>query len=1188
MPSYRVDPACFHAEGALVNWDAVARGLHIPGSPGHMYGWVLELRWMLNATMGMPTEPFGIWARPHTAKPPWEPLLITERQLAFAGSSVMITWTNGAMSRVSLDVQALSGGYIFAFSGGPLLSNICTFTAFDAGSSTVELAAPVIDGLLVPPGVGVTQVRGILPAFLVSSAGWTLIELVGLPVKQADWSGIGKQGEPQGMTGSLTDAQTAAVRRLERGAPPVGWSPLLAAGYPAPPWSAPSFPALVQEVNTCLLDQLRAIVRDFPADQQAAQVVSVPVPPPTNSSGCQMNANPSTSTLTPLPMMLMAASVDPFLSLVLGFGTAYSGQEDPSVFGDDFMVTAHWEKGLDGASAPLDYAAVIPAPGSAILPGPPANMAGQELGALRPLARDGDWRDSVRVSWDRPPSLQLLRAASFAAARVGVSPSAAAQPLMDPRPSGGYRPIGVNQTTCPRDPEFFRLNVIDRELAIPANPGSLTVKYGAAIQDIYGQWTPWVTVDQALAQPDLEPVPIVRADLTPAAPASGSVCPATLELEFLWDWRIRSPTQITFAGLMYPAASHGSPPPSLTIPAGLDRSLAGGGAPLVVTFVGDVPSAPGATITALCENGDEAGGFGAPQGDDTRRYRLGLSGLALDFASTGFIGVAIWARGQELVAPQRLTAWSGQPKVVSTGDPRPPVVTAQCVKLGSLPDATGSSHVQISWATQPNVAGYFLYEATEASLLHAYGLPEPAQSATLDQRLGVLTAAFCANPLRRPFTRLNSTALQAASTDIALPRGSAGIHLYVVLGISSGQVESCWPSGATPDKSLIAVAAPYITSPAEPMIEVQRLFDSTASPPAYTASILVTTRPGPRPVRVDLHRVRVDDAARELDTMGPPVARVAASGAGWTVTQTSDPVYGPYIATVQGTDAPPGSWRRVWYRATAWTAADDTRGALAGRSAASNAAWVVLPPTDGPVLSALQLGGGPGPADVVLQWACASPVAPTPLGPHLIAARARVTGAPAQATPLLCLDGTLDGLGDAEPATGSGVWIAGTSSGLSTYRAIIRRAAVTDRVDFAVRITDPVGRTGAQLLTIASGPADPAPDLAGLAMRTVPGAPPRIVLTFTSTSPVVAPLDGPYALRITGTRAFPWPPPPSLALPLGSVPTSLPIGPPPEISISRTLAGPPYLYTVVTTALVSGFVVRITAPDGRFTQKAVT
>ena len=90
------------------------------------------------------------------------------------------------------------------------------------------------------------------------------------------------------------------------------------------------------------------------------------------------------------------------------------------------------------------------------------------------------------------------------------------------------------------------------------------------------------------------------------------------------------------------------------MPAGFDRSLAGGGAALVVTFSGAVPSAPGTTITPLTEDGENSSGsFGAAQGSDARRYRLTLSGLSLDFGATPFIGLAIWARGQELIAPQR-------------------------------------------------------------------------------------------------------------------------------------------------------------------------------------------------------------------------------------------------------------------------------------------------------------------------------------------------------------------------------------------------------------------------------------------------------------------------------------------------------------------------------------------------------
>jgi hypothetical protein len=237
------------------------------------------------------------------------------------------------------------------------------------------------------------------------------------------------------------------------------------------------------------------------------------------------------------------------------------------------------------------------------------------------------------------------------------------------------------------------------------------------------------------------------------------------------------------------------------------------------------------------------------------------------------------------------------------------------------------------------------------------------------------------------------------------------------------------------------------------------------------------------------------------------------------------------------------------------------------------------------------VGGGPLPPDAIIQWTCNSPLMRTPLGPHHIAVRASLAGADPKTTPpLLSLDSTLDALGKTQPATGSGVWVVSSAGGVTTYRAIIRRAAVTDIVNFAVRITDPLGRTGAQLLTIASGPVDPPPDLQNVKFQKVATPPPApVVLTFTSSSPVKAPLSGPYILTITGIPAVPviFPPPLKLSMPLGNVPTKLPIGPPPPSYILRSGAGPNFSYTLVTTQNLKGFVVRITAPNGQFVEKTV-
>lgn len=1213
MTKYIIDPTRFHAEGAVVDWIALARrlGLLWQYMDADKLQPTVELRWMLSSDLGMPTEPFQVWVRPqsYTDREIEEPLTITQTQLSFLGGFTAVTWPNGSMSQVSVDVNAPTGGLIAAFSGGPLISNLWGIARVGNGSSTVQLSSPVIDGLLVEPGMTVTGVHGIETRALSQAAGWTLIELVGIPVKRADWKGIGKHGTPQGMTGALTDAPTAAVQRLTRGAPPFGWGPILAAGVPAPPWMAPNFSALVDEVNVNLLNRIRGIIAKIAPNQQARQRIDVPLPAPKNSSGQQMTAAGSTSKVAPLSTMLMIASSDPFLSLDLGFGTAYPLKTDAlfkQQYGHnilprlDYMITAHWEKGLDGASAPVDYAAIIPAPGPAMPPPPPANMTAEVLGTLRPLVADGSWRSSVDINWDRPPDMQLFHAASFAAARAGVSPSEATVALLDTRSSGGFQPITINHANSPPDLKFWRLHMVDRELPIPSNPGSRQVKYGAAIQDIYGQWTPWITVDKLLAQPDLDLVRIVCAMLSPSVPTSGTVCPAKINIEFLWDWRIRSPRLIRFSGRLYAASDHGSPPPSLVVPAGLDRSLAGGGAPLEVAFTGDTPSAPGATIIALNEGGDQQVSFGSAQGGETRRYRLTLSGLSLDFGISGHICLALWAQGQELIPPQRTSAWSDNPTVITASDPRPPVVLVEHVTLASLPDAAGECHARLSWTPQPASVGYFIYESTETKILLANGLPEPTPDQTLDVRLKTLKNAFHGNPSRREFTRRKATLLHSTSIDITLPRGSTSIHLYVVLGISAGNVEGNWPGGAKPEDWLVAIAAPHIMNPAPPLLEVQRFLDQTSSPPVYKARINITTRPGPRVKKVELHRVRVDDAAKELDTMGPPIARIKTSGGGWTVTQAVDRNAVSYIQTVQGVDAPSGSWRRVWYRATGWTEQDDMRGALPGRSPASAAAWVVIPPADAPVVSPLSLGGSSGPADVLIEWTSPAPLKKTPLGPHTMSVSAMLPGAdsiipagraPNGPAPLISFNKPLDQLDTNPPATGSGVWVFSSALDVTVYRALIRRATITDIMKFIVRITDPLGRTGERIVTIGAGPVDPAPDLTDLVLHKIPGPPPKTAIEFASTVPLKAPLDGPYRVHVTAFvkgRVFPpFPPHPPLVLDMsvGSVPGAPPQGRPP-IEIHRNPApGPKITYVVVCAVAVAKYVVRIIAPDGRLIEK---
>jgi hypothetical protein len=64
------------------------------------------------------------------------------------------------------------------------------------------------------------------------------------------------------------------------------------------------------------------------------------------------------------------------------------------------------------------------------------------------------------------------------------------------------------------DTEWWRVHVMDREIDMPANPGTRQMKYGA-VQDIYGQWSLWTSGDQVVSQPDLDPVRLGTVRLLP-------------------------------------------------------------------------------------------------------------------------------------------------------------------------------------------------------------------------------------------------------------------------------------------------------------------------------------------------------------------------------------------------------------------------------------------------------------------------------------------------------------------------------------------------------------------------------------------------------------------------------------------------------------------------------------------------
>lgn len=1223
MADLIVDPSRFLLLGAVTDWLTVfRRHVQRASQPRDIASArklaltrLVQLRWVTAPEIGYPTEPFRVWRRPALPMEGEKPVEWTPRNLF--GFRIL------AFSRPQLYVRMLinssGGGTVAAYAGAPFASAAVDVHTLQPFFQTVVMAGPAVQCVVLSPGNDVQSITG-LDAVAARDGRWELVEVVGLPVGD-DWSGVHHLDAPQGLAGALGDPRDAALDRFRRGAPFYGWSEQIAPTVQAPPWTLAEPKAMLHVMDDNMLEPLRQMVTTHaPVDQGDFTVTHTL--PLVGGGG-----DPANAEFRPLQTLLFGAATDPLASLVSGFGTAFEDVDIPPIslgdrklFGDptrsdwDFMVTARYERGLDGNSDPVEYAAIVFAPGVAAPPPVPTNIVATTDGLRSPAVTDDDWRGVVRVAWDRLADTLPFRVGSYAFARAQQSPAGPVTALMDVRPRDtALQPISA--TTSPAQQALGRLQALDERHAIATVPDPNALLYAVAHQDLFGLWSGWSTAPLAIGEPPVQAVAILstRLDVTPAV---AGACPATLVFEFAWDWATRSPERIEFVGRLYSQARLGDPPPAGGVPAGVQTALAGGPGAVLEIGYGGLPEAaptsgaPGVTATVSYLTLDGKGFEALPVATaGPRRYRVTVTGFALDFDAAQRIGLALYARAVEHRAPQRTGDWSTQPAVASAADPRPPVIVIEHedVLLTSMADAAGLHHARLEWPAAAGAAGYFVYTTTETKLRADRGMPDAERSLTLSERLAALRDAFAANPDRRSFTRVNAQPTSATSIQVTLPRGSREIHLYVVLGASAGQVESAWPAPGDPAlrKRPIAYAAPQVVLPSPPDLEVSRVLDASVSPPAFRAQLRVRSKPGAAVTRVDLHRVRVPEAAIALDTMGPPIARLTGSTAQFVVTPTTSPEPGvsQALGTITGRDEVSGSWKRVFYRAVAWAGDDPARGLYGGRSPASSLRAVVVPPADPPDLSPLAWwwpGGALGDAQV--DFTTLAPLAETELGPHRL--RVEVLAEHADGStetlfshPAVAGDGDrLDRLDAAPPPAGAhGVWRTdGAAAGQTALHLLARRASTDDRLRVRVLLTDPLGRATERLLEVPAGVPLPEPDIIDPSVVAVPGK--GFLLTFTTTVPVPSTPIGPYVLGVTYTsRArLPLPPPfprprglpVSVSMPLADIRKLRPLedifADPAAIPLRRSAAGQAGTTIAVALRGTGGSVaISLASPDGR-------
>ncbi len=618
----------------------------------------------------------------------------------------------------------------------------------------------------------------------------------------------------------------------------------------------------------------------------------------------------------------------------------------------DYMVTAPFV-------FPGGFSGTLAAISTGQLPvAAPAGLASALSQSHAPLERDQPIPAAIRVSWSAPADPQ----------GYGILASRApnqSQVLNATRPAavGGYdvfvglSPVNPDPNT---PPAFQGPSFTDVTCSLPLAAPPVTNRYLVAAQDIFGQWSGWVETDT-----DLSPAPVTKPSLrnaeflftansgTPPSP----VVPATLRIDFGWDWQDRAPAQIRFTGQFVPAPASTLNPPFL---GGFATSNSGSaGTPVILTFsyTGANPdTVPPTQVVPTVTSGHTTNGpvvilgSGTPPAPDPTssqvQYRVELTGIQLDFSSSNEIDFVIYATATEVVQPgvwsdptdQSTSNTPASPpppplfigKIVRAMNPNPPTVTftPPPISWTALPDATGMARGVLTWQADPAATGYYVWEATESALLHllppgspggtpdpAPGTPAPIRATTLKNLLDTYQDASL-----QGFARLTKDPIAASSTEIILPSAADTLYVYRISAISPNNVESGRSS------SVAIFGVPRRNVPATPRV----LLRSGTGSPSGIQVILLPVATSALPAGYRLFRVRNQALAQSGSAMGP--AKYDENSPLWQnysgETLAGTPLSG---MTLLDTAAIP-SWYPYYYRAIAVGADDPSNGLYSGES----------------------------------------------------------------------------------------------------------------------------------------------------------------------------------------------------------------------------------------------------------------
>lgn len=1119
---------------------------NVRGRPPHV-----ALRWVLNPALGIPLEPFTVWRRHRRAREDATPIAWTH------SSDGSVRWDElTEMMLVEVDLDAAGPVTILGWSHRQTNGAVALASA-PAGTSTVVLQGdgPMLGFSLVGPAT-IIGVRGLSVVTMANGDGWEPIERVGIPFDRSDLGAVYYQGDDQGPIGALTDPREAAVQRMERWGPVLGWMQL--AGLE--PWVAPDPWSYLAELRDGLLpgllDTLVACPPPMVDKQQRHEVARNLGQLAKGSLSTSLNtgdpAYDSRARVRPVTVLSSGVASDVWASLALGFGTgADLGERDDrdgDETSDDFMVTAPWRgivststtidspfPGIGGTSIDVsveldrELAAIVLAPRARPAPATPSPVDASLAYPEGADHLDGPYRASAKLTSPRPQVVPgHTRASAYALARF--APAGGGHYVMGEHPIAlGWIPMAPATPARPPGepaPPSSPITLRDNGVALPLTPPATIYTYACAAGDLFGQWSRWGAT-LLLAAPAGIAGPGVAAVRATAKPGTGGGDPCVLDVtaELSWEWTDRSLREVE---VHIDVLSTPAPPAAIPAPASTPTTPGAATATLLFTAAGVASSpTPGVAVQAMSEDGETLYPVGQPDPTATgvRRFRVVLAGIPVTYGAALEKAVAVYARATDGVRTTERGPWVGAREVAIAPNPIPPVTPVLPLvtpEWASLPDAAGTSRVALTWA-HTGAWGYRVYEASEAALRAACGQPGPVLTAALSSRMQALFDLYkvAANleRLKSRYRKINDDPIVASGAvgstithEIALPRGSSLIHCFVIVGVSPSNVVSGWPA---PDvngrEAFLPYVIPRLQRPVAPEVIARRRADG--------AVVVDITCSGGVPSTA-LRAYRADDArlARHVGTMQLVAASPPPAGThpDWALT-----LEGGGIRRATFVDATPAQgWDNVHYRVVALASDDLERAGMAAASPPSKSSAVLVPPVAAPSLTVTPNVAGTTAAAGVVRIDTDARLDAADAGSHVLSTAARADGAPAagavrHSVPLPRLErfaSTADFV--ASPAA-----VGVVSDGAATPVLLRVDRQVGEATSLVVTIADPLGRQARWSGTVPGIVPDPPPVLGNLQLQRVAGV---VTASWEANTPDPWDPARPWLLAVTARSAFWW------------------------------------------------------------------